>query len=696
MAQPVPEDLAGPAATESWSSWERARSDIEQAVAESKTIAREVRAGTDFSALDTATNSLGDSTFRIGAIGEFSTGKSTLINAMLADELLPVGVLPKTARLAEIRHGAFPKIIIETLTGDRQKITREEFVRRNEQLKAAEDKDEPADPEADYVTATFEVSSGIVGAGVAYVDVPGHHSGFLAHEAIADEAMKSCDALIAVLHADAVLRSVESDRLGYALVELQHRSVFVAINKMGLLREEQQEELLSGFAPRWERFLDSLDLPVDVADAMRRRVYFVDAFNTLRHRLGRGDDYTGVAEFGRLEQDLAALADGDLIARKLSRPKKILLRRLGDLRKTVADQNKLLDVDAADLATKKDQVHASVTRLDSLATGIEDLIDRNGIRQSGENTVRELAKDHFTWCLDKLPDWARDARTRREPAKGNRVTRLLPARTRDRIKTIAAELTERLGRETVRWGEREVFPAVVGQLRAASELVQPGLRKFEQEINNTWRELLLGTGTTPPTVDVASLATEELLDLRPEELPLDLQPAGVVRLVLRDVGLRILQIILEIARTERSGVRPGELVAAAWRIATEIESGVRQLRETVIGSETDTREALDALLEKFACRIVDVAMTSGQGGRTALANRYAANAGGIIKNRLDKLRAYLREQGARVDSLYQNTVATVNGGLAQIEAERAKLAHAEERLTAMVGTLEDGMVEDGR
>jgi hypothetical protein len=34
--------------------------------------------------------------------------------------------------------------------------------------------------------------------------------------------------------------------------------------------------------------------------------------------------------------------------------------------------------------------------------------------------------------------------------------------------------------------------------------------------------------------------------------------------------------------------------------------------------------------------------------------------------------------------------------LAQIEAERAKLAHAEERLTAMVGTLEDGMVEDGR
>lgn len=663
-----------------WGSWELARRHVEEAVREAKEIAKDVRAGSDFKALDGAIAALGDNIFRIGATGDFSTGKSTLINAMLGEELLPAGVQPMTARLAEIRHGAFPRIVLTLTDGTSVDVSTEEFLARTERLKAAEDACEPAEDAADYLKATFQVSKPIAGAGVAYVDVPGYLSEFKTHETIADDAMRSCDALIAVLHADAVLRSVESDRLAYALTELQHRSVFVAVNKVGLLRDDQREELISGFWPRWERFLATLDLADDVVATMRRRVYFIDSYNTLQNRLGHEGSFVGVTEFAQLEQDLASLASGDVITKKLARPRKILLRRLTDLRTTVVNQNMLLDVDAADLAGKRDSIETSIRKLEKLADEIQALVEDRGPRASIESTVRDLAERQFSWCLNRLTDWAQSKRGTRAPQQGNRLTRLGAGRTRERIRLIAGELTGRLGRESVDWSDREVFPAIREQLRRLSELARPDLEAFEHEINNTWRELLSATTKDVPNFNVVDTAIEELLDLRPDQLPLNIRPAGLVRLVMGDVSLRLKGIFAEL----RSANDPDELVAALMRVVGEIGTGLSELRNTVVGTDAQTRDALDRILEGYACRIVARAVRQPGADGVTLTQRYASNAGTIFATRTRALDEYLKDQGARVSTLYRNTVATLDGGMARISGERAALAAADTRLAAMI------------
>ncbi len=48
---------------------------------------------------------LDEERFQVVVLGEFNHGKSTLINALLGDALLPVGITPTTAVLAHIRHG---------------------------------------------------------------------------------------------------------------------------------------------------------------------------------------------------------------------------------------------------------------------------------------------------------------------------------------------------------------------------------------------------------------------------------------------------------------------------------------------------------------------------------------------------------------------------------------------------------------
>ena len=43
--------------------------------------------------------------FSIVVLGEFNHGKSTFINALLGEAILPVGITPTTAVLAHIKHG---------------------------------------------------------------------------------------------------------------------------------------------------------------------------------------------------------------------------------------------------------------------------------------------------------------------------------------------------------------------------------------------------------------------------------------------------------------------------------------------------------------------------------------------------------------------------------------------------------------
>lgn len=54
--------------------------------------------------LDTLENTA-DSPLKIAVIGQFSSGKSTFLNALLGEELLPSGIIPITSKICEISYG---------------------------------------------------------------------------------------------------------------------------------------------------------------------------------------------------------------------------------------------------------------------------------------------------------------------------------------------------------------------------------------------------------------------------------------------------------------------------------------------------------------------------------------------------------------------------------------------------------------
>jgi ribosome biogenesis GTPase A len=146
-----------------------------------------------------------DDRFRILVVGEAKRGKSTLINALLARDLLPVGVVPVTTISTTVTHGSPERLIIAFHDGRVARTSPDElghFV------------DERANPRnrLGVATVTVQVDAPIVRDGVELVDTPGTGS-VLGHGAETERALETMDAAIMVLTADPPLSASERQLL---------------------------------------------------------------------------------------------------------------------------------------------------------------------------------------------------------------------------------------------------------------------------------------------------------------------------------------------------------------------------------------------------------------------------------------------------------------------------------------------------
>ncbi len=75
-------------------------------------IAEERGETTAVQRLRTLETRLASRVLHVAVLGEFKRGKSTLVNALLGEEVLPTGVLPLTSVVTRVRWGEIPSVTI--------------------------------------------------------------------------------------------------------------------------------------------------------------------------------------------------------------------------------------------------------------------------------------------------------------------------------------------------------------------------------------------------------------------------------------------------------------------------------------------------------------------------------------------------------------------------------------------------------
>lgn len=91
---------------------------LAQLIGELMTIARERHDDEREAAARDLLARLADDAFQLAVVGQFSRGKSTLMNAILGGPYLPTGALPMTSVLTTVRYGSEPRAWVRRTGSD--------------------------------------------------------------------------------------------------------------------------------------------------------------------------------------------------------------------------------------------------------------------------------------------------------------------------------------------------------------------------------------------------------------------------------------------------------------------------------------------------------------------------------------------------------------------------------------------------
>ncbi len=154
-------------------------------------------------------------------VGQFKRGKSTVVNALLDEDLMPTGALPLTGVATAVRYGANPTITVRLSSGDQRTVTPEEFA-----LYVSE-RTNPKN--ALGVVSVDVVRPAPALRGVALFDTPGVGSIFRHNTATARAILPRADAAILVVGPEP---PVGAEELSYASDVAQSSvRLFVIFNK---------------------------------------------------------------------------------------------------------------------------------------------------------------------------------------------------------------------------------------------------------------------------------------------------------------------------------------------------------------------------------------------------------------------------------------------------------------------------------
>jgi hypothetical protein len=160
--------------------------------------------------------------FYVACLGQFKRGKSTLINALIGDPLLPVGFTPVTAVPTVIRYGERRRARIQGQDGSWQNVSASD-------LKPYVS--EECNPENAKGVRGVEVfvPSPLLAAGMCFVDTPGLGSVFAGNTAATQAFIPHIDAALVVIGADPPLAGEELELV--EAVGKQVQDILLVLNK---------------------------------------------------------------------------------------------------------------------------------------------------------------------------------------------------------------------------------------------------------------------------------------------------------------------------------------------------------------------------------------------------------------------------------------------------------------------------------
>lgn len=350
--------------------------------------------------LDREVNKLRNAKFRFLIIGDFNLGKSSILNVLLEQELLPIGATATTAIPTFVKYGKQENVLVHKKDGTNENLSLEQY-KNKYTLNSKEVKDTIKHhyKEVGYWLevldyADFYSPVHLLSRGVEFIDTAG-----LNHTAEEDEKTLSyipqCHAIIFVLSAKQQLTATEQNYLK-KYIKSQVETVFFLINQWELVEKSDKEEIHNAFV---ERLSKCLEMEEDQVEQMWGNTVFDVYAKTALSKLKKQEslDGTGFKEFNKKldyflihERLIAELLPSFLIAKSVKK----------QVCETVDERLSVLKDTVKSLEEKIKKVNPHINVMKRIVKGLES--QTKSIKNACLATIAGEYRSYFAQILNKI------------------------------------------------------------------------------------------------------------------------------------------------------------------------------------------------------------------------------------------------------------------------------------------------------
>ncbi|HEY9710857.1 MAG TPA: dynamin family protein [Oculatellaceae cyanobacterium] len=237
-------------------------------------------------------------------MGEFSQGKSTLLNALLREEIQPVRAIPCSGTVTVLRYGTQKRVICRYKDGREEEIPLDQYkVKAAIPKEAAQDHRSNELGNSDIDEIIFEHPDlDLCRSGVEIIDSPGLNE-HPERTAITQKLLKDTDAAIFLTNAQRLLSEKEKELIQDVRLQLNSGSknepaenLFVLVNFMDMLDEEEDRQ---DVIQRLERFVKEKNL----LSKTESRIHYISAKAALK-AIVKGDENEHLKAFQSFTQSI--------------------------------------------------------------------------------------------------------------------------------------------------------------------------------------------------------------------------------------------------------------------------------------------------------------------------------------------------------------------------------------------------------
>lgn len=362
---------------------------------------------------------------RVAVVGTFNAGKSTLVNALIGDNLMPTMPTPANATIAELSRASAERFELER-SGSVQSLSRAQF--QAEVTRAAS-------PNEPLAVARAHLTNSSLPLGLVLADTPGVGSAEEMHADVTYGYLPQVDAVLLVIDANAGgLQASQVTFIRDRILQRVRDRIWIVINKLNQVPADSHRQILDEFRRNLE----------DRAGLVAARMFVVDAKSAADARTQGGSVLgTGLDE---LETALRTEVYEKLRQVRADRGLRQLTAALDDAAAQVRSRAAALSFDSAHLDAALEAVRSDQDAARERISSARDALEHD--KRSFLREVERRVTDVIATVAGNAPSYVRQARESASQSAASGEFLLANA--------IRADLTRALERMTREWLEPEL------------------------------------------------------------------------------------------------------------------------------------------------------------------------------------------------------------------------------------------------